>query len=274
VPRYGRVALGGTFDRLHVGHEALLTTAFAAGRSVAIGLTSARFLAEHPKPDARRIQPYASRRRALTEWLAARYPDPRWVVVPLDDGFGRSVEEGIDALVVSADTLAGGQAVNAERRRRGRKPIPVLTVPLVLADDLRPVSSRRIRAGEIDRYGRRLSPIRVGLSVERREDRVPAARGIRAAFPRARVISVPFPNHQSRHCTRLDNALRAAVRGSELGVAIGVPDPRHRAIVTGVGRLGLPPFVVSNPTAASLGESVARDLRRSAAAKLFSPSPN
>ncbi len=34
VPRSGRVVLGGTFDRLDVGHEALLETAFrAAGRS-------------------------------------------------------------------------------------------------------------------------------------------------------------------------------------------------------------------------------------------------
>ena len=48
--RYGRVALGGTFDRLHVGHVALLRTAFHIGDEVAVGLTSRRFLTAHPKP--------------------------------------------------------------------------------------------------------------------------------------------------------------------------------------------------------------------------------
>jgi pantetheine-phosphate adenylyltransferase len=270
VPRYGRVVLGGTFDRLHLGHEAMLRTAFAAGRTVAVGLTTSKFLAAHSKPGANRIQSFATRRRVLTRWLSARYPDARWTVVPLNDGFGRSVEDGVDALVVSADTLAGGQAVNAERRRLGRRAIPVLTVPLVLADDLRPVSSRRIRAGEIDRFGRRLGPIRVGLSVERTADRAPASRGIRAAFPKARIVLKPFPRAQSRHYTRLDNALRSATRGTELGVAVGVPDPKHRAIVAGIGRVGLPPWVLSRTAPSALSEGITRELRRSAAAKLFS----
>jgi pantetheine-phosphate adenylyltransferase len=251
----------------------MLTTAFAAGRTVAIGLTTSAYLDGHPKPGAERIQPYAARRRAVTRWLASRYPADRWTVVPLGDGFGRSVEDGVDALVVSADTLAGGQAVNAERRRLGRKAVPVLTVPLVLADDLRPISSRRIRAGEIDRYGRRLSPIKVGLSVEQAADRVPARRGIRMAFPRARVVAVPFSTAQSRHYTRLDNALRAASRGTELGVAVGVPDPKHRAVVTGIGRVGLAPWVIASAAPSALADGIARDLRRSAAAKLFSPPP-
>jgi len=273
VPRYGRVVLGGTFDRLHLGHEAMLRTAFAAGRTVAIGLTSAKFLAAHPKPGSDRIQPYATRHRALTRWLGARYPTARWVVVPLNDRFGRSVEDGVDALVVSADTLAGGQAVNAERRRLGRRAVPVLTVPLVLADDLRPVSSRRIRSGEIDRYGRRLSRIRVGLSVEIASDRAPAELGIRSAFPRARVVRTPFPRAQSRHLTRLDNALRAATRDTELGVAVGAPDPTHRAIVAGIGPVALPPWVLSRTDPAALRDGIARELRRSAAAKLFSAPP-
>jgi pantetheine-phosphate adenylyltransferase len=273
VPRYGRVVLGGTFDHLHVGHEAMLSTAFAAGRSVAIGLTTPSFLAAHPKPGEAKIQPFATRRRELTRWLAARYPRSRWAVVPLNDGFGRSVDDGVDALVVSADTLVGGQAVNAERQRRGRRPVPVLTVPLVLADDLRPVSSRRIRAGEIDRDGRRLGAIRVGLSVESTADRAPAAKGIRRAFPHARVVRVPFPRAQSRHYTRLDNALRAAVSGTELGVAVGATDRSHRAIVAGVGRVALPPRVIARPTPSLLTEAIARELRRSAAAKLFSEGP-
>ena len=113
MPRFGRVVLGGTFDRLHVGHEALLSTAFRAGGSVAIGVTTDGYLERHPKPASERIAPYRRRRAALVRWLAARYPRSRWTVVPLEDTFGRSVEDGVDALILSADTRAGGRSTRS-----------------------------------------------------------------------------------------------------------------------------------------------------------------
>ncbi|MFZ0698673.1 MAG: pantetheine-phosphate adenylyltransferase [Thermoplasmata archaeon] len=163
MARFPVVVLGGTFDRLHVGHEALLNTAFRVGRDVGIGLTTAHFLRGHSKPFAGLIAPYVARRRSLAAWLRRHHSDRTWWIAPLDDDFGRSVEPGMSALVVSADTMVGARAVNRERRRRGLPPVTIVAVPLVLADDLRPVSSRRVRAGIIDRRGRRLSrvPIRV-----------------------------------------------------------------------------------------------------------------
>jgi phosphopantetheine adenylyltransferase len=188
VPRYARAVLGGTFDRLHVGHEALLATAFHLGRSVAIGLTTERFLTAHPKPDRRRIQSYALRRRVLLRWLRHRYPGRSVEIRPLDDPFGRSVERGVGVLVVSADTAGGGRAVNRERRTRGVPTVPITVVPLVLADDLRPVSSRRIRAREIDRQGHRRSPLRVDVEIGDVRDLPWVRRGVRSAFPRAHVV--------------------------------------------------------------------------------------
>ena len=184
-----RIVLGGTFDHLHVGHEAMLATAFRAGRTVAIGLTTERYLRDHPKPSSGRLQPYRVRRARLARWLSARYPATRWTIVPISDPFGGSVEDGVAGLVVSADTLAGGRAVNAERAKRGRRPVPVLVVPLVLGDDLLPVSSRRIRAGEVDRAGRRRSPIVVRVVASDPADRAPAVRALRATFPRVRIGS-------------------------------------------------------------------------------------
>jgi len=220
VRRYGRVALGGTFDRLHAGHEALLSTAFRLGRHVAIGLTTPTFLREHPKPERRAIAPEPARRRALTRWLAVRYPRRRWTVVPLRDRFGGSVEAGVDALVVSADTAAGGRAVNRERRRRGLRPLPLIVVPLVLADDLRPVSSRRIRSGEIGRRGERTAPITVALAVADRALRATVARGVRRAFPRARVLSLREPVQARWSIATLRRQAARAGRRGELGVAV------------------------------------------------------
>jgi pantetheine-phosphate adenylyltransferase len=162
VPRkVRRAVLGGTFDRLHDGHRALLAAAFGSAREVGIGLTTDRYLADRPKPWASRIRPYRARRRALAAYLARTYPGRRYSIVPISDRFGGSVEPGVDLLVATSETRAGARAVNRERRRRGLPSLRLLEVPLVVADDLRPIEGRRIRAGEIDARGRRRTPIEV-----------------------------------------------------------------------------------------------------------------
>lgn len=179
--------LGGTFDHLHVGHHALLASAFRVGDEVAIGVTTDPFVVRHPKPFPERMQTYATRRAALARWIRANYPGRKWRTVPLRDPFGGSLEPRVGVLVVSRDTERGGRAVNRERRRLGRAPVPIVTVPLVLADDLEPVSSRRIRSGEIAANGRRLAPIRIALFANNPHDRAAAKRAIVQVFPRARI---------------------------------------------------------------------------------------
>ncbi len=269
MPRFEHVVLGGTFDRLHLGHEALLATAFRSGRSVAIGVTTDAFLARHPKPGGARIRSYASRRRALDRWLTSRYSKSRWTLVPLDDLFGRSVEDGVDALVVSAETLAGGRAVNAERRRRGRRSVPLLSVPLVVADDLRPISSRRIRYREIDRWGRRRSPIRVALAVEDPDDGALAVAGVRAAFPRALVVRVPFPSGSSSAARRRTAELTAARRG-ELGIVVTRMTDGTRNVVVRGGAIRLVAPAVPRTPAVAFSRALRRLLSPSSAAKRFS----
>jgi len=193
VRRYRLAVLGGTFDHLHIGHHALLATAFRVGETVAIGLTTDRFIADHPKPDRGRIQPYTVRRAALSRWIRRNFPGRRARVVPLEDRFGRSVEPHVGVLVVSRETVAGGRAVNRERRRLGRRTIPLIVVPLALADDLEPVSSRRVRAGSIGTSGQRFAPIEVNLAVGDPRDLGPASRAVRRVFPQARIVETPGP---------------------------------------------------------------------------------
>ncbi|MGI0055056.1 MAG: pantetheine-phosphate adenylyltransferase [Thermoplasmata archaeon] len=188
MSRSTTAVLGGTFDRLHVGHRSLLRTAFASARNVAIGLTTDIYLASHAKPAGDRIQSYATRRRVLLRWLRTEFPSARWKVVPLANGFGRSIEPGFDVLIVSGETLAGGQRVNAERKRRGLRPLRIVCAPTVQADDLRPVSSRRIRAGTIDRNGRRLAPIRIRLNIPRGGSLSEWRAALRTVFPRGRFV--------------------------------------------------------------------------------------
>ncbi len=161
--RVDAAVLGGTFDRLHRGHEALLGAAFDRARTVGIGLTTDGFLARHPKPFAGRLRPFAARRRSLARWLAARYARDRYRIVPLEEPFGGSLSPGLDMIVVSEETLAGARAVNRERRRLGRRRLRVVVVPTVLGEDLRPIAGRRIREGLESPAGRRRRPLRVVL---------------------------------------------------------------------------------------------------------------
>lgn len=254
MAQYRVAVLGGTFDRLHIGHTALLRTAFHEGREVAIGVTTVGYLSDHPKPDGRRIQPYAVRRRTLARWLARRYPVRRWRLVPLRDPFGRSIEEGVGVLVVSADTTHGGRAVNAERRRLGRSVLPVVVVPIVLADDLGAVSSRRIRAGEIDRWGHRTAPLSVGLVVRSTTDRAAADLAIRAAFPTARIDPLPFRGAPGRSDPRAigRDAASLAVRGRDIGISVVPTGPQRWSVVIRSPHLELPPRPIEGQLATGL----------------------
>ncbi len=190
--RSARVAvLGGTFDRLHVGHQALLAAAFDAARRVGIGLTTDAYLTAHPKPWAGRIAPFARRRRELQRYLTSHYPTSRWWIVPLSDGWGGSVEPGVDVLVASSETRVAARGVNRERRRRSLGAVRLRLVPVVLAEDGLPVSSRRIRSGAIDPTGRRIRPLRIAIVAGRRPDREIVAGAIRDAFPELTVRFVP-----------------------------------------------------------------------------------
>ena len=186
--RFRIAVLGGTFDRIHAGHERLLGSAFRQAEKVGIGLTSERFLREHPKALGNRIRRYSARRRGLRAYLTQRFPGREFWIASLNDVWGRSVDPGVDLLVVSSETLPGARAVNAERRRRGLPPLEILAVPLVRAEDGKPIHSSRIRLGEIDLRGRKLRPRTGGkpgrVQVPTREDLTHDKPNVRSATSR------------------------------------------------------------------------------------------
>ncbi len=83
---------------------------------------------------------------------------PRARIVPLTDRYGPTVHDPtIEAIIVSKRTAKTVATINRIRRRRGMKPLRVLPIDLILAEDRRPISSTRIRRARIDREGRLLS---------------------------------------------------------------------------------------------------------------------
>ena len=61
-----------------------------------------------------------------------------------------------EAIVVSEETAPKAEELNRLRAQRGLRPLELVVIPMVLAEDGKPISTTRIRAGEIDRAGRLL----------------------------------------------------------------------------------------------------------------------
>jgi pantetheine-phosphate adenylyltransferase len=81
----------------------------------------------------------------------------KYEIAKLDSEFGPAVTAGeVGALVASAETQAKGKKLNEIRKKNGLAPAEVIEVGLIRAEDGKPISSTRIRAGEIDRDGKLL----------------------------------------------------------------------------------------------------------------------
>jgi len=149
---FQEVAIGGTFDVLHRGHKILLRTAFRAGDRVLIGLSRNGFVRQLVKNH--RVDPYQKRKRELVSFLKKEQLFERAKIIPLNDPYGPAINDStISALEVSRMTKKMADKINTIRRRRRLKPLPVLTIGMVVAEDFEPISSTRIRAGEIYREG-------------------------------------------------------------------------------------------------------------------------
>jgi len=146
-------AVGGTFDELHMGHKALLMKAFEVGEHVLVGLCSDKFVESLAKPHV--TAPYNERLDELKGFLRENGFLERAEIIPLNDPFGVTLSEGcVEALVVSRETEPMAFRINKERTRRGLKPLEIVIIDMVLSENHVPISTRRIRKGEIDREGR------------------------------------------------------------------------------------------------------------------------
>ena len=153
MARFRVVATGGTFDEIHVGHVALLAKVFEVGDKVIVGVTSDEFVKGRKKIN----HGFETRVANLKKMIRKEFGNVKYEIAKLDSEFGPAVTTGdVGALVASAETQVKGQRLNEIRRKNGLAPAEVIEVGLIKAEDGKPISSTRIRAGEIDRNGKLL----------------------------------------------------------------------------------------------------------------------
>ena len=152
MAKLNTVAVGGTFDELHRGHKTLLLKAFEAGDNVLIGLCSDEFAQKLNKPHS--IASYKHRLNDLRNFLQEHELLQRARVMPLNDAYGVTLSEGhIQALVVSKETESTAVAINERRAERGLPLLQIIVIDMVPSENHSPISTTRIRHGEMDREG-------------------------------------------------------------------------------------------------------------------------
>jgi pantetheine-phosphate adenylyltransferase len=153
--QFKKVAVGGTFDELHRGHKVLLTKAFEIGERVLIGLTSDDLVQKMSKPHV--TASYPERLKGLEEFLENLRLKSRAEVVTLDDPYGSSIRDpDIQALVVSEETKPTAIKINERRQQAHLLQLEIVVVHMVPSQNCTPISTTRIRRGEMDREGRLL----------------------------------------------------------------------------------------------------------------------
>lgn len=143
--------MGGTFDRIHIGHEKLLKIAFEVGEEVIIGLTSDT-KAKRGRGNEK-LSSFKNRHTNLETFLTKKFGN-NFSIVKLNDDWGPgALDEDLDAIIVSEETEKVASELNKKRALKGLNPLDIVTVSLILDKKGEKISSTRIRNSEIDREG-------------------------------------------------------------------------------------------------------------------------
>lgn len=150
--KFKAVAVGGTFDEFHKGHRILLMKAFEVGERVLIGLSSDEFARELRKPH--KVASYEERLSALKRFLKRHGLLDKVEIVTLHDPYGVTLSKGcVEAIVVSRETEPTAYEINEKRRAKGLRPLKIVVIDMVPAENHTPISTTRIRQGQIDQEG-------------------------------------------------------------------------------------------------------------------------
>lgn len=154
--------VGGTFTILHKGHRTLLERACKGSDRLVVGLSTDAFASLRKKYE---VIPYDARKKNLESFLAGRGCE--FEIKPLETREGSSaVDPSFDRMIVSEETYRSAVEINRIRSQRGLKELVIETVPIVLSDDLFPISSSRVLSGEIDENGKRLVPLKISVGTD------------------------------------------------------------------------------------------------------------
>ena len=133
VASYSKVVVGGTFDRLHYGHRRLLTLSVASLEPktgvLTVGVADEGMVKS--KSNSGMIQPVSERISNVRDFLSCLSPGTKNGVriIPISSSYGTATSDpAIDAIVLTDETVKGGEEINRIRRESGWKELDMLVV--------------------------------------------------------------------------------------------------------------------------------------------------
>ncbi|KAH9484388.1 Phosphopantetheine adenylyltransferase [Psilocybe cubensis] len=132
-PLYPVTALGGTFDHLHSGHKILLSmAAYITSRKLIVGITEDALLQN--KSNKHVLEPLSVRTERVRAFLHFFKPEIALDLVPIHDVYGPTGwDPDIQALVVSKETMSGGEAIAAHRKAHSLPALRTFLIDVISA---------------------------------------------------------------------------------------------------------------------------------------------
>jgi|Deesub1362B_J571_1020462.scaffolds.fasta_scaffold00003_530 pantetheine-phosphate adenylyltransferase len=147
-----KVALGGTFEVLHIGHMYLLTIAMELADELYIGITTNRFAEKYK---CYTLSDYETRLEKVKEFIESQGWKGSLRFFPLNEPYGPTIKiEDIDILVVTPETYPMAIKINSIRVDKGMKPLKIFVTDYISNESGYPVNSTFIKLGVIDYWGR------------------------------------------------------------------------------------------------------------------------
>jgi pantetheine-phosphate adenylyltransferase len=120
--------------------------------TVFIGVTKGEMLKEK-----KFVKPFNKRIQSIKKYLLKNGYNKRAIIKSITDKYSQAVDGEFDAIIVSPETIENAEEINKKRLNKGKKPLKIVKIPYVLAEDNRPISSTRILKNEIDENGNKVN---------------------------------------------------------------------------------------------------------------------
>jgi phosphopantetheine adenylyltransferase/dephospho-CoA kinase len=127
--------VGGTFDRIHIGHKIMLSECvLLTTNRLLIGVTTQKLLKN--KKLAELIEDFDVRCEHIKHFLRTISPDLEVSTVPLEDPFGPSISEpDYQCLIVSQETYKNGLIINEKRKENMLTELDIHVIGIVKEDE-------------------------------------------------------------------------------------------------------------------------------------------
>jgi pantetheine-phosphate adenylyltransferase len=154
MTKHDLIVCGGTFDLLHKGHKAFLKNILDQSEKVILGLTSNLYVQSFKNGFF--ISDFKNRKENLEQYLDSIGSKDRISIVPIDNAYGPLLtsDNNFQAIAATPETQKTAEEINSKRKSVGLSELEIIVIPFVMAEDGKPISSSRIRNGEINRDGR------------------------------------------------------------------------------------------------------------------------